>query len=189
MARTRSEATRQKVLDASLAVIAEVGVENFTIDAVTKQSGVAKTTIYRHFESANHVLLEAMDCNIAPFPTPNTGSLREDLITLYNSFLPIMEQPAMLRMMLGMLARSEQDESFRTAKNEFVRERHNPLRTVLELAAARGELPNALDIEVALDLVEGPFITKRLMRGEHITPELVEAYVDAVIYGLRGPRP
>lgn len=187
MARPRSETARQNVLAGALDVIAESGVGSFTIEAVAKKSGVAKTTIYRHWDSGNHLLLEAMDACVEPFPTPNTGSLRDDLIALYKSFLPVMEDPATFRMMLGMMARSAQDDSFRALKNEFMQERHQPLKTILELAKARGEVAEDLDMELALDLIEGPFASKRLMRGEPIAPDRIEAYVDAVLHGVCGP--
>jgi len=186
MARPRSESARQKVLDAALEVIAEGGVSGFTVDAVAKRSGVAKTTIYRHFDSGNRLLLEAIDTVIEPFPTPNTGSLRSDLIELYASFLPTMEDPSTFRMMLGLLSRSAADESFRKVKAEFMEERHRPLKTCLELAKARGELPLDLDLDFALDIIEGPFASKRLMRGEPVTMDLLPLYVDAALDGLRG---
>ena len=48
---TRSERARQAVLDATADLVAEVGVERTTIDEIANRSGVAKTTIYRHFAS------------------------------------------------------------------------------------------------------------------------------------------
>lgn len=187
MARPRSEAAREKVIAATLEVIAEHGVGGFTVDAVVRRSGVAKTTIYRHFDSGNRLLLESIDSVIEPFPTPNTGSLRGDLIELYSSFLPRLKDPSTTRLMLSMIARSAADESFRKVKNELMKERHKPLTTCLELAKARGELPEDLDLDLALDIIEGPFASRRLMRGEAITEELLPVYVDAALYGLQGP--
>lgn len=189
MARPRSESARQKVIDAALEVVADDGVGGFTVDAVAKGSGVAKSTIYRHFESGNRLLLEAIDSVIEPFPTPNTGSLRSDLIELYGSFIPMMEDPSTFRMMLGMMARSAADESFRKLKKEFMNERHHPLKTCLELARARGELAADLDLDFALDIIEGPFASKRLMRGEPITVDMLPRYVDAALFGLQGCAP
>lgn len=187
MARPRSESARQAVLDAAFEVIADLGVGGFTVDAVAKRSGVAKTTIYRHWESGNQLLLDAIGCVVEPFPTPNTGSLRDDLIAHYTQVLPFMEDPGNVRLMLGIFARSAADENFRSLKNEFARERQNPVLTCLELAQGRGELPRDLDLDLAIDVLEGPFATKRLMRGESITPEQIPVYIDAALYGLKGP--
>ena len=45
----RIERTRQVVLDAALALVAESGYGAVTIEAVAARSGVAKSTIYRHW--------------------------------------------------------------------------------------------------------------------------------------------
>ena len=49
MARPRSEEAQKKVLDTAVELVAEVGISGFTVDAVSKRSGVAKTTIYRRW--------------------------------------------------------------------------------------------------------------------------------------------
>ncbi len=187
MSRPRSESARQAVLDAAFEVIADLGVGGFNVDAVAKRSGVAKTTIYRHWESGNQLLLDAIGCVVEPFPTPNTGSLRDDLIAHYTQVLPFMEDPGNVRLMLGILARSAADENFRSLKNKFAKERQNPIRTCLELAQARGEVRNDLDLDLAIDVIEGPFATKRLMRGEPMLPDQIPVYVDYVLHGLKGP--
>ena len=49
MARPRSDEARRKVLDAARDLIVERGVANLRIEDVAARSGVAKTTIYRHW--------------------------------------------------------------------------------------------------------------------------------------------
>lgn len=184
MARPRSEEARQRVLSTAQDLIAEVGVGGFTVDAVAKQSGVAKTTIYRHWPTGNDLLLESISCAIEPFPTPNTGSLRDDLIILYTGITKMHDDPAMFRMMLGVMARSAADESFNKLKNELVRERQQPVITVLELARGRGEIPADMDLHFAVDILEGPFASRKMMRGEPITAGEIPKYVDAALNGI-----
>ena len=49
MARPRSEEARQAALDATVDLLLASGVEGVTFDEVAARSGVAKTTLYRHF--------------------------------------------------------------------------------------------------------------------------------------------
>ena len=49
MARPRSEEARRKALAAATDLIVERGVANLSIEEVAARSGVAKTTIYRHW--------------------------------------------------------------------------------------------------------------------------------------------
>lgn len=184
MARPRSESARAKVVAAAHKLIAECGVDGFTVDETSKQSGVAKTTIYRHWESSNHLLLDAIDSMIEPMPTPDTGSLRSDLIEAFTNFSRTTSKPVMLRMMLGILARSADDASFKALKNDFLDKRHSPLRAIIDNAIQRGELPPLLDREMALDIIEGPFAAKRLLRGDVVPENQIPMYVDAILRGL-----
>ena len=51
MGTMRSERARDEVLQATADLVAEVGLERITIDEIAARSGVAKTTIYRHWPS------------------------------------------------------------------------------------------------------------------------------------------
>ena len=57
MGRPLSDEARERMLRAALEVVLEIGVPGFTIDEVARRSGVAKTTIYRHFDSRNDLLV------------------------------------------------------------------------------------------------------------------------------------
>ncbi len=61
------------MLQHTLAIVVEVGVHGFTIDELARRSGVAKTTIYRHFPTRNELLIAALDGNITIPETPDTG--------------------------------------------------------------------------------------------------------------------
>ena len=69
---TRSERARQAVLDATADLVAEVGVERTTIDEIANRSGVAKTTIYRHFASKEVLVVEAVHACTSAFPSSPT---------------------------------------------------------------------------------------------------------------------
>ena len=67
------------MLDAASELLAEEGYGGFTVDGVAARSGVAKTTIYRHWPTRGDLLAATMACfNECP-ATPDTGSLRTDV--------------------------------------------------------------------------------------------------------------
>ncbi len=185
MARPRSEVARQKVLDAAFTLIADVGLAGLTIDAVSKRSGVAKSTIYRNFEDGDKLLFAAIGSVVEPMPTPNTGSLRGDLIALHERFCTIMDDQSMRRLMLGVMGRAMIDEKFRRLKEAFQEERHQPIKTVIELAKARGELAEDLDVDFAMTMIEGPFAARYMFLGDPLQVDEVPAFVDAILDGLR----
>ena len=79
MARPRSEEARRKALAAATDLIVERGVGNLTIEEVAARSGVAKTTIYRHWPERGALILDTARVSFEHVATPDTGSLRGDL--------------------------------------------------------------------------------------------------------------
>lgn len=185
MARPRSEAARQKVLDAAQAVLGDAGVDGFTVEEVVKRSGVAKTTIYRHWPNGNQLMLETLDCMVHPFPTPNTGSLRGDLEAFMGHMLPVVSDPATEQMMLGVLAAAATDPELAQIHRAMMAERMGPIVTILDLAKGRGELPHDLDIDLALDIIEGPFFMRKMIRREAIDPDTAAQLVAVITAGLQ----
>lgn len=184
MPRSLSAEAREKAIAAAQQVIARDGVGGFTIDAVARSSGVAKTTIYRHFASGNELMIAAIDCLITPFPTPNTGSLAGDLEAFVDVVLPEVREPGMRRMMTGVLAAAASDPELGRIHQHLVRERMTPIRTILELARHRGEIDATVDLDLAMDFVEGPFFFRAIVREEPMTPATVRSLLAMVVAGL-----
>ena len=82
MGRPRSQAAREKVLEATAAIALSDGLSAVTIDRVARRSGVAKTTIYRHFEHRNALLIAALDPTTDAPDCPDTGALTVDLAAI-----------------------------------------------------------------------------------------------------------
>jgi len=53
---------RQKeIINASLEIIAESGIQNLTIKNLSKKIGLVESAIYRHYESKTHILIALLD--------------------------------------------------------------------------------------------------------------------------------
>jgi hypothetical protein len=63
------------------------------------------------------------------------------------------------------------------------------VREILARAVARGELPADVDEEVALGLIVGPLLYRKLHRRLPLTQEYLEACIDAAVAGLRATAP
>jgi AcrR family transcriptional regulator len=186
MTTTRSSEARARALAAATHVVRELGVPGFTVDEVARRSGVAKTTIYRHWSSGNALLLEAVDCAIeAHLPTPNTGSLQGDLEKFVSIMLPNAGDADNTRMICGLLYAAAGDPDLHAAMRAFVREQHTPLRTMVQLAQARGEVSPQLDLDLAVDMIEGPMLYRFLLRREDVDEHTVAQMIDIIVAGLR----
>ncbi|WP_433606175.1 TetR/AcrR family transcriptional regulator [Dactylosporangium sp. CA-139114] len=83
MGRPRDVGRDLAILDATLALLTEVGYEQLSIEAVAGRSGAAKTTIYRRYRDKAALVAAAVEHRSpARPPQPAGESLREDLLSL-----------------------------------------------------------------------------------------------------------
>src|SRR5262245_58584483 len=82
--RPRDPQRRRAILDAALALIAELGYDRTTIDAIAGRAGVSKPTLYRRWPHGKPELVAdaIRERRADAGATPDTGSLRVDLLAL-----------------------------------------------------------------------------------------------------------
>lgn len=185
---SRSERARADVLAAVYEVLLEDGAVHLTIDAVSARSGVAKTTIYRHWPSKAALVHDAVVPLLVERPAPDTGDLRSDLLTLFGkSVCPQLEGP------LGGIVMSLLDEARRDPELDALlartrEDQAKPLQTVLARAQARGEIPPRADLHQVAELLLGPFVFRRLSGGVDLDTRFVRFVVNTVLDGLNASR-
>lgn len=185
MARPYSEAAQAKMLDAAIELVLAAGVRGFNIDEVARRSGVAKTTIYRHFPNPNELLVAAVDGAIAVPPTPNTGSLRGDLMEFLASVLPIFANPTVRALSFEVFAASIRDPELGQLYASMLRRRAGPTRSIFDRGKALGEISSDLDYSSAVEIIEGPFIIRSLVRPETLKSIDLESLVDRILILLK----
>ena len=185
--RSRSERCRQEVLDVVVDLVGEVGVERVTIEEVALRSGVAKTTIYRHWPSKQALVVEAAATCLREVFTPNSGDLRLDLITCFEGFIRSSRNARLDPVYPALLAASRHDAELARLLRQFQEERRVPVITVLQLAQARGELPSDFDVQLAASLLIGPIMYHKVVLHEVVDRPFIESVVDGVLAGIAAP--
>ena len=188
MARPRSQEARQAALDATVDLLLASGVEGVTFDEVAARSGVAKTTLYRHFGSKQAMVVEAASSCFVELPTPDNGDLRRDLREIFNRWQDKEKAPKVPDLMPVLLAGSDRDPELHTLVLAMLDERRRPIRTVLQLAQLRREIDPDLDLDLAIALLTGPFVQRRMVDRQEITDEFRDAVLEQVVAGLRATR-
>ncbi|NKQ58134.1 TetR/AcrR family transcriptional regulator [Amycolatopsis sp. K13G38] len=67
----RLDRSRAAILSAAVELLSEGGVQRVTIEAVTARSGVARSTLYRHFRNNTELLAAAFRELLPPLPEPD----------------------------------------------------------------------------------------------------------------------
>lgn len=186
MARPKSAQARNDALVAAAGVVLDVGVGAFTVDEVVRRSGVAKTTIYRHWGSAQNLLFEAVGQLIVPEPQPDTGSLDTDLREV-GQFLLDIPPDLMIRsrrVFAGLLAASVDDPEVAELFARLRENRRRPVLEVLRRAAERGEIDarfgSSPDLDLAADVAVGPFFSRALISDDPLTERDVKLWASMV---------
>lgn len=185
MARPRSEAAREAALAATVELVLAHGVEGITFEAVASRSGVAKTTLYRHFGSKQAMVAAAAGSCFVAVATPDTGDLAEDLRLIFEGYNVIEEERRLPDIMPALLTASGSDPELDRLLTSMLDERRRPIRTALQLAQLRGEISRDLDLDVAIALLVGPFVQRRMVDRAEVTPAFREAVLASAVAGLR----
>src|SRR5262245_4158793 len=149
--RPRDPNRDQAIVRATLELMDQRGLD-FSIEEVAERAGVAKTTIYRRFPSKEELMISELEAVVPPLPTPDTGSLRADLIALARRKMASVETvatPLVGIRLLNDLWRNP--KLFALFTERIIRPARAPLITVVDRAVARGELRDDLDRDLIVD--------------------------------------
>jgi AcrR family transcriptional regulator len=189
MARPRSEEARLRTIEATIQTLLEHGAEGLTMEEIAERSGVAKSTIYRHFGTREHLVAESVRSCVVEQPTPDSGSLAEDLTELFTRYDESEETKRLNELFPLLIDAARRDAGMREVLHDLLVERQRPMRTVLKLAQGRGEIDPDLDLDVAVAVLIGPFTYRRMVQDAEITDEFVAAVVQTGIAALRSTAP
>ena len=189
MARPRSEEARRRTVEATIEALLELGAEGLTMEEIAERSGVAKSTIYRHFGTRENLLAESVRSCVVEQSTPDSGSLAEDLTDLFTRYDESAETKRLNELIPLLIDAARRDADMREVLDALLAERQRPMRTVLKLAQARGEIDPDLDLDVAVAVLIGPFTYRRMVQDAEITDEFVTAVVRTGIAALRSTAP
>jgi AcrR family transcriptional regulator len=78
----RVRRSRAAVLGVTAQLLFERGFGGATVDEISRRSGVAKTTIYRHWPTRTDLLRDACSTLGTPLDAPDTGSFEADVTAL-----------------------------------------------------------------------------------------------------------
>ena len=189
MARPLSPEARRTALEHARTLLVEDGIAGLNFEALARHSGVAKTTLYRHWRTRTDLLHDALADLVNPMPTPDTGSLRSDLDAWIGDRPPpaVVEQGR--RILFLIMEAAVTDPAIREMHDSLMAQRIEPTRTIITHAIERSELAARIDIDLAIDLVLGPLLVRTMMRELETDDRQVRALVDATIAALEALRP
>lgn len=181
-ARPRVEGDReQEILTATLDVLADVGYDRLTMDAVATHARASKATLYRRWNGKVSLVVDALISQKEPPSAADTGTLRGDLLATFCGMggLTDTRQTAVLASVVTAIARdAEFAEAFR---KKFVAPKAALGRGIFERARERGEVRDDVDLDIVTAALPGIVLHRQFLLGDAPTQDLITRVVDQII--------
>jgi AcrR family transcriptional regulator len=185
----RSERAHTAILEATKHLVATVGYDKMTIEAIAARAGVGKQTIYRWWPSKGAVVLDMWTPEVHPrIEFPDTGDLAADLKSQLRAVIALGADPAFGPSFRGLVAESQYDEKLAAQLvDRIFGPRIEACKRRLRTAQAAGQLRADADLDIMIDLFYGGFYHRYLLRVAPLEAGHADAIVDAALRGLGGP--
>jgi AcrR family transcriptional regulator len=179
--------------------LAAVGYGRLSIEAVARRAGVAKTAVYRRWNSKLDMVLELVSGAVGPaadsggtgptLPLPDTGSLRGDLELLLRIAARALQHPLAAQIIPDLLAEASRNPQIAQTLGEALRVNQRDIGALLVgRAVERGELPATADPDCVVDLAVGPLYW-RLAIARTPLPEDYLRHLAAAVATALGAQP
>lgn len=188
--RPRVEGERElEIFDATLAILAEVGYDLLTMDAVATRAKASKATLYRRWNGKPELVVAAIMSRKGETVVPDTGTLRGDLLTAYCGTGGLSDPLAQSVLAAVVIAMGRDPEFAEVYRRDFINPKIASSRVIYERARERGEVHRDADLSVLAPALAGIILHRVFLLGEQVTPELVGRVLDEVVLpaALHGP--
>ena len=186
--RPRSMECHGAILDSVLQLMQKEGYNAVTIEGVARHAGVGKQTIYRWWGSRAELILEAFANHAADIvPTPDRGSLREDLeVFIAAGFKRLFKGYGAI--MRGLMADAILDPEFNKILREaFILRRRAATKEILKRGIERGEIAKDTDMDLMIDMLFGPVWFRLLVQHAKLDATFARQIIDAVLAAFAPP--
>jgi AcrR family transcriptional regulator len=172
-----------------LELVAEVGYDRLSIEAVAQRAGASKATLYRRWATKRDLVVAAVKAGPASAElVVDTGSLRGDLLLLGQHLVETLRSSEG-GLVLGLLKAGLEDPELCRLLEESGPTGAALPPEVLRRAVARGELPEDAH-PFAFEEVTGSVLILRVLNGLPVDRAYLELLVDAVLLpALARPAP
>lgn len=181
--RPRDPSCDVAILEATIELVAEVGFDRTTLDAVAARAGVSKPTIYRRWPEGKDQLVAAAvaSCHRDVSAELDTGSLRGDLVASVELFISGMRENAQLAAGLTQRLR-ESPQLAKVFREQLVPAKRQYFEAIVQRAVDRGELsqipPGAV---LVADIAPALVHTRALITGDALDRRFVNQLVDQIL--------
>src|SRR5690554_3785270 len=175
----RSEAARVAILRATVRLVQDRGYDRLTIEGIAAEAGVGKQTIYRWWPSRAALVADCLLGGLLlreRFELPNSGNLREDLISWISSIFELLGTPQGEMLMRSLIAAATENADVGLRLYESLGT-ESSLTGRLQAAIDASELRHDAPLDELREALVGAVILRALSRlpaGDGVAERLVD---------------
>lgn len=183
--------TRERALSAAAEILRREGYARLTMERVSAQSGVAKTTLYRRWPGRAALCMDLyLDVAERELHDPDTGDIENDLRYIINTVVHLQTRTVAGPALIGILVEAQSSpEAAAGSLVEFSEARRKVTRLVVRRAIDRGEIRPDTDVDLVIDALGGATTFRLLQRHAPLSRKFADALVKLVLSGCRPATP
>ncbi|KUM81660.1 TetR/AcrR family transcriptional regulator [Streptomyces griseorubiginosus] len=184
----RQVRSREAMVAAATALLAEGGLEAVTHQAVAARAGVGRATVYRHWPEVLGLRLAALEAGMPPLsPAPEDvraasgAEPRAELIHYLRQLGERLDDAQAGAVLAAVLGGAQYDDGMQHLRQTLLTQIVDALRPALTAAVDRGRLRDDVTAETFAMTTVGPLMYQRFLVGAPLGHETVDAAVDAAL--------
>lgn len=174
----RSQTT---VLTTTVELLNERGLGGVSIDEISRRSGVAKTTIYRHWPTRADLLVDACARLTAPMTVPDTGGFQADLTAALTQLAQLLETARWSHTLPSIIDAAERDPDLARVLSRIQHSHMTPFLEVVDRALSRQEIPPLAEPSALIASMLGPLYYRRWFTHEPLSAAFLTGVVETVL--------
>lgn len=178
--------SKAMVLQVAADLLVEGGPNALTIDAVVARSGVARSTIYRHWASRHDLMVDVIESRTPQLPEPDEhGDVVEELRKLLRGAAAGLSDPEWSNIVPALMLLRNHEEDFEAIDSRMKRQQLDAFTSLVRRAAGEGVLDTDIDPDEATCHLLGPVMFAYLTGVVAIDDAFVDRVLDRFLAAHR----
>lgn len=178
--------THQAVMDAASELLLEGGPNAITMDAVVLRSGVAKSTMYRHWATRDELVAAVFSHLVPKLAAPDPWLGFEDALRgLLDQMLHNMADPRFRKTVPALVLLKLHQNEIAAVEEQLHHDQRVVFEEVFQRGVDAGVVPAGTDSDLLITLLLGPLMMAMLMDTAELDGALAERAAAQFLAGLR----
>lgn len=179
----RSARIRSAVMEATMHMLKERGIEGFNVSEIATRVGIPESTIYRRWKSREELVVEVVLAQMnETIPLPETGGFRTDLQAFLRESAAFLQSPDGLLLTRSMFATMNRADS--QARRDYWLARFSHTGVIVQRAIERGEIAAGTDPTVLMTALIGALYVRLLVLEAPLDELFLDQLALMVLHGV-----